>query len=525
MTPFSRHGPGRKRALIVNCYVDETRRPVGRSYKVPRSLGPVFLAGALEPDLWDIRLHDETFHGPLEDEALLGWPDLLVMTGLVTSLDRMRHLTAYARTRNPAVVVVAGGHVVRAFPRFCERFLDYACRGDVEELTSVITEAFGAAYASDGWAWRYDLCHWFGGTGYAESSRYCNFACSFCTLTGEGRPYRPHPPERVRAQVESLGRRRYTVFLDNNFYGSDRASFRDRVEVAGALRDEGWYRGWTALVTSDFFADPDNVPLVLEAGCAALFTGVESFDVEWTARQNKRQNAVTSQVGAIRAVLDQGLVFLYGLILDLTTRSIADVRRELEMIIDCPEITLPSYVSLPVPIPGTPFFHACRESGLILPDTKVRDLDATTISLRTRDSLDAAARFVRDLQSMAGYRPRILRHSAAFWHRYRTTLSRDQMVMALANAALLVAPLWATGPRASLRRPVAPRTFVSSTEVPDAFYRPAFRVDSRYESYFEPAMLTDGTGEISAELAPDLLASRTPPAAIERRAPRAAGAG
>jgi hypothetical protein len=88
----------------VSCHADETRRPVARRHKIPQTLGPVFLAGQLNPALWDIRLHNELAEGPLEDRALLGWPNLVVLTGLTTALDRMRQIAAYARTCNPRVV-------------------------------------------------------------------------------------------------------------------------------------------------------------------------------------------------------------------------------------------------------------------------------------------------------------------------------------------------------------------------------------------------------------------------------------
>lgn len=91
------HQSGRKRVLIVNCYLDETRRDVARAGKIPQTIGPLFLAGWFHPDRWDIRLHNEHSDGPLEDEALLGWPDLVVLTGLTTSLDRLRQIPAYVR--------------------------------------------------------------------------------------------------------------------------------------------------------------------------------------------------------------------------------------------------------------------------------------------------------------------------------------------------------------------------------------------------------------------------------------------
>ncbi|PKN76472.1 MAG: hypothetical protein CVU52_04650, partial [Deltaproteobacteria bacterium HGW-Deltaproteobacteria-10] len=49
------------------------------------------------------------------------------------------------------------------------------------------------------------------------------------------------------------------------------------------------------------------------------------------------------------------------------------------------------------------------------------------------------------------------------------------------------------------------RTFLGSTEPLDAVYKPAFRVDSIYKSYFKPTMLTDQEGNLSGALQEDLL--------------------
>src|SRR5258706_14003895 len=109
-TPSVRGAPRRKRILIVNCYFDDDRRkaqPLTR--KLPKPMGSVYLAGAFAPEFCEVRVYCEMFSGPLEDPNLLGWPDMLVMTGLTTAFDRMLHLTAYARTLNNSVIVVAGG--------------------------------------------------------------------------------------------------------------------------------------------------------------------------------------------------------------------------------------------------------------------------------------------------------------------------------------------------------------------------------------------------------------------------------
>ncbi len=497
----------RRRALVVNCYADETRRPVARTHKVPQAMAPAFLAGGLNPALWDVRLYNEMTDGPLQDERALGWPDLLVLTGLISSVDRMRHLTAYARTRNPGVVVVGGGHVIRALPKYCSTFLDHACLGDVEEIREVVSDVYGAEYAADEMTPRFDLVDWMDRIGYVESSRYCNFKCSFCTLTAEGRKYDPTGPEELRRQIRAVGKRRHLIFLDNNIYGSDRRSFAERMKCVAELRDTGQFNGWGALATNDFFFKKENLDLARESGCIGMFTGVESFDTEWTEKHNKMQNSVRPQLEIIRDSLEAGIVFLYGLMLDLTTRSVADIKKELDVIVENPDITLPAYVSLPIPIPRTPFFYECLDKGLILPSTKFRDLDSTTISLRPQDSMEEAVQFVDDLQSMRGWRWRIIRHTIGFARRHRKRLTMDQMIIALSNGAMIAAPLWATLPKRVGRR-TAPRTYVSTTEPLDGFYAPAFAVDARFEGYFQPTMLTDAGGEISAQIQEDIAGGR-----------------
>src|SRR5687768_6982340 len=128
----------KKRVLIVNCYFDDSRLPLKRTLKFPQPMAPAYLAGHFARESCEIRCYNEVSDGPLEDEHLLGWPDMLVLSGLTNSFDRMLHLTAYARTKNPRVVVVAGGPAVRMLPTLAGRAFDYACTDDTEAIASVI---------------------------------------------------------------------------------------------------------------------------------------------------------------------------------------------------------------------------------------------------------------------------------------------------------------------------------------------------------------------------------------------------
>ena len=495
-------GGRRPRVLIVNAYFDELRRGA-RPYSVPQAMGPAYLAGAFDAERVELKLWNEQHDGPLLEPALLGWPDLLVLTGLTSSLDRMRQLAAYARTRNPGVAVAAGGPAVRALPRYSAGFLDYACTGDIEQMRDVAIEALGAGAAAEEMFPRFDLAHWLGRIGYAEASRYCNFRCAFCSLTGEKRRYRAYDVDYVRRQLRALGPRRTIIFIDNNFYGSDRASFHARVAMLGDLVRAGEITGWNALVTGDFFLHEENLALVKAAGCRALFSGVESFDAATLRSYAKHQNTRLPQVEMIRRCLDHGLMFFYGMIFDPSRRRVAELARELDFVTGTPEITLPSFATLTIPLLGTPYFRECLDEGLILPRTRLRDLDGSTLALRPLDPLPEALAFVRGLPTLAGWRRRVARHALAFARRYHRVLDRDQMIGAMTNALMLCTPSVASrGARGAGR--VGRRTFLSTTETLDPLYTPAFRVDRRWEQLFTPTMVTDETGALAPELHADL---------------------
>ncbi len=86
-----------------------------------------------------------------------------------------------------------------------------------------------------------------------------------------------------------------------------------------------------------------------------------------------------------------------------STRSVADLRRELNFITGTPEITVPSFVTLSIPLLGTPYFYECLKNRTILPETKLRDMDGTTILQKPVDPMDEVVKFVDDLQSMKGF--------------------------------------------------------------------------------------------------------------------------
>ncbi len=499
-----------KKILIINCYFPEMREAIKRRNEVPDALAPVLLAGFFSSEHCEIKLYNEVHSGFVEvfSPELLNWPDMVVMTGLTAAFDRLLHVAAYCRSANPNVIVVAGGHAVRVLPLYSDQFFDYTCTGDVEQIREVIRDSIGPDYLGSEFRPRYDLAYWIKLLGFAESTRNCNFRCSFCSLTGTGLKYERKSLDYLESQMEAMGKRTMFFFQDNQLAGDGPASFRSRVERVQRRRTAGQFKCWAGFVTDTFFWDEENIRLAKETGCISLFVGVESFeDNMWLKSVNKKQNNRMGQVELIQRCLEGGILFQYGLVYDPTERSVEQMNRELELILDHPEIPAPNFIFTAIPFPGTPFFHDRFERGLVLPNTKVRDLEGSTLSLMPVDGIDAGVQFVRQGRNFRGYRKRFIQHHAQFLWRYRRALSRDQLLIAALTGVAILAPGSFSSPGALLKRKT-PRTHVSTTDRLDPVYTPRLRVDSRYEHYFQPTRITESTGEINPALADDALSKR-----------------
>ncbi len=510
----------KKRILIVNCYFDVTRFAVQRNTNVPQAMAPAFLAGVFSSRHCDIKIYNEQYFGHLQNRRLLAWPHMLVLTGLSVAFDRMLHVTAYARSLNPKVVVVAGGSAIRAIPRFAERFFDYCCIGDVEAIKDVIEDVFGLRYVSraflkNQWALpRYDLLPWMGSrASYVESSRNCYYACSFCSISAEGGDYRTYELEHIHRQFLALGRRKTIVlFIDNNFASIDKAFLQKRFTLLSRLKAEKYFLAWAALVSSEFFLGDVNLKNARDSGCVLLFSGVEAFDSEALLGFNKYQNTGQHQIALIEKCLNAGIAFNYGLVFDPATRMVANMRAELDFFLNTPEIPLPCYISFAAPLLGTSYFYDCLTHNRFLPNVKLRDIDDTTIVVKCADRMDRCVEFIKDLQYLTGYRLKVLKHAKAFYRHYRSRLPAFQMLLCLNPALMLCTPRLSLSSRPEIMAvnllqclKKQKRTFVGSTEPLDRAYTPAFRIESRYARYFQPTMLTDAGGNLNEDLQTDLL--------------------
>ncbi|RCK19742.1 hypothetical protein TH1_20975 [Thalassospira lucentensis MCCC 1A00383 = DSM 14000] len=489
----------KKAVLIINAYFDPWRSATPTRWFVPRAMAPYYLAGYFDQKQVEVRVWDEVFHGPLLDTRILEWPDVVVFTGLTAAFDRTHQLSAYYKSANPSGITIIGGPIARALPKLCAEVFDYATQGDVEDITEIITDLFGPDHADGHGAPRFDLARPTMGLSYLETTKNCNFACSFCSLTAEGRAYKSHSDASISRQLDAMGRVLGVMVLDNNFYGNNRDNFRYRVEMIGERWRNGQFRGWGALVTGDFFKRRENLDLLAKNGCKAIFSGVESLDPAVLKNFNKKQSITSDPLALTALCAEYGINFDYGMITDFTEQTVAEVAGQVDGILANHRIPLPSLLSVPIPILGTPHFEASALNGRLMPNLALSDMDGMKLVEWPKEPLEVVRTFLADLLQFKGRKMALTRHAFRHaWH-WRRHVSLDQSALAL------VRPLHRFGGRIdvgsprrmmeTLREPT--RTFSAMSDPLRNAYRPRINLPSRFEKCFEPLRITNPDGSLS----------------------------
>ena len=489
----------RSRVLIVNGYFDPWRSAAPTRLFVPRAMAPYYLAGHFNPHTTDIRVWDEVYHGALLDRRIFQWPDILVLTGLTAAFDRARQLAAYCRHFNPQVVTVIGGPIARALPSICRQVFDYSCLGDIEEIETVIEDVLGANHLCERKAPRFDLTAPAMGVGYLETTKNCNFACSFCSLTGEGRAYTSHSDAAIDGQLDAIGKATVVMVLDNNFYGNSRESFQKRVRKIGDRWRAGQFRAWGALVTGDFFKKPENLQLLAENGCKGLFSGVENLDPAVLKSFNKKQSLALDPLALTEACAEHGIAFDYGMIIDFAQQTTAEVESQIAGLLSEPRVALPSLLSLAIPIAGTPQFEAASRNGRLMPNVLLSDMDGQKLVEWPKEPLHEVVLYLRDLLKFKGRKTALLCHSVRhMWH-WRKHFDWEQTVIAGVRPVHRFGfNLGAGSPRQLLQSMCEPKpTFCAMSDKLRAAYRPICRLPDKFARDFEPLTVTGPDGALT----------------------------
>ena len=192
------------------------------------------------------------------------------------------------------------------------------------------------------------------------------------------------------------------------------------------------------------------------------------------------------------------------------------MHREMDIICDTPEIPLPLFMFTAIPFPGTPLFVERLQKNQILPNTKMRDLESSTLCLKPSDPIEDVVHFIKTGKNFRGYRKRALTHQRQFLRRYRHSLSFDQKMVSSLSVAAILFPGKFSSPGSIIKK-ARPRTHISTTDRLDDVYTPRLQVHRKYRSYFQPTVIVDAGGELNPQLADDAIGTAADPVATPLR--------
>ena len=483
----------------------------------------------IDRDSFNVSLYHEMWHGTL-DPSDVPAVDIVFLSGLQKDFDRMRQLAYFFREKG--ALTIAGGSIPTLFPEFCTRFFDVVCAGGVDSVPDVMTDYqrgnLKRVYRSPQTRLTdYHVDYRLltenkinGAVHLIEASRGCNFRCDFCVIPAENARHTRYGAGRVQRMIAdaiaasprfSLRRRLPCVmFIDNNF-ANHLPNLR---EVCAALKAERRVKAWGALVTQDMLRNREIVSMMADSKCKALFTGLESVDLEFLNIHDKTQNAkhVDSVIEDIAFAQSKGMVFIYGYLFDPRISTTQDMRKQLNTIVDSGVLPFPSFLSYVAPLVGTELFWKSSENGDLRPNLRLRDLDGRCVCYRDcRDSDEELTRFSNELF----LRPEtLINRKSLYWGFLRTLWRTGSLnpIICYVNYRNWFRVFHLVKKRSRLPK----RTYINGTDELDVhyeFYPPDISPQDK-ERYFDPIKLTNEQGELADWLVRHRKSAGLPPPAL-----------
>lgn len=269
--------------------------------------------------------------------------------------------------REQGVRVVLGGIHPTAVPDEAARFADAVVIGEAEDLWPAVLVDFKRGELKPRYSGampdlgkrppaRRDL---FRSRKYipfqvVQTMRGCPYPCEFCSVsTANGTTMRFRPVDEVLAELRSLGR--LILFADDNVMIHRKYS-AELFNRMGELN-----KHWIGQCSLAAVKRIENVRLMAESGCKALFIGFESIDEGTLQHTGKRQNRPSQYREVLDMLHEHGIStwgsFVFGF--DTDDREVFD--RTVEFGIEM-QLTMALFAML-TPYPGTKLYRRLLAEG------------------------------------------------------------------------------------------------------------------------------------------------------------------
>jgi radical SAM superfamily enzyme YgiQ (UPF0313 family) len=187
-----------------------------------------------------------------------------------------------------------------------------------------------------------------------QTMRGCPYPCEFCSVsTANGTTMRFRPADEVLAELAGLGR--MIMFADDNVM-IHRAYSRDLFTRMIPLR-----KHWIGQCSLAAVRRLDNMQLMAESGCKALFVGFESIDEATVRHTGKRQNRPSEYKETMAMLHDLGIAVWGSFVFGFDTDDPEVFDRTVEFAIEM-KLTMATFAIL-TPYPGTALYRRLHAEG------------------------------------------------------------------------------------------------------------------------------------------------------------------
>ncbi|MEC4814772.1 MAG: B12-binding domain-containing radical SAM protein [Scytonema sp. PMC 1069.18] len=291
-------------------------------------LGLITVAALLPAD-WELRLVDRNVRWETEDDW--NWCDLVIISAMIIQKQDFRELiqkgVALGKkvavggpfpTSVPEFALEAGAHYLILDEGECTipMFLDALARGE-ESGVFRATEKPDVTQTPIPRFDLLDLDAYLAVT--VQFSRGCPFQCEFCDIINLfGRKPRTKTPEQILAELQVLyemGWQRLVFIVDDNFIGNKRNAKVFLRALIPWMQERQYPFILLTEASLNLAEDDELIELMVKAGFAMVFMGIETPDIESLTGIHKEQNTRQSLIESCHKITQAGLEIMAGFII------------------------------------------------------------------------------------------------------------------------------------------------------------------------------------------------------------------
>ncbi len=242
-----------------------------------------------------------------------------------------------------------------------------------------------------------------------QNSRGCPFNCEFCDIIEMfGRVPRYKDPRQVYRELEEIyktGFRDSIFIVDDNFIGNKNKAKELLLHIILFQVSHRYPFLFYTEASIDLAQDDELLELMVDAGFAMVFVGIETPDNEILNSTNKKQNTKQDLMSSVDIIQRKGIQVLAGFILGFDNETPDIFDRQIEFI---QKAAIPhAMIGLMLALPNTQLYRRLAGEGRILSDSKgnnTHEMELNFIPTLPVDTLTAGyKRVIKTIYSPKAY--------------------------------------------------------------------------------------------------------------------------